>query len=250
MEEKIFLSVIVPAYNEGGRGLGDFLNNISSYLKNQNYTYEIVLINDGSSDDTLSIAQNFIDKVPHLRVIDSQPNLGKGFVIRKGMLESVGQIRLFTDADNSTSLDHFEKMKPLFDQGFDVVIASRNPKDAAGAKQAHEQSFIRRLMGIAGNLLIQVVAVFGIWDTQCGFKAFTEKAAKDIFSMATIDRWGFDIEILAIAKHLKFKIGKIAAYWVDREGSHVSFRAYLKVFLDTFKVRWNLIKGMYNKQSR
>ncbi|KKR10041.1 MAG: Glycosyl transferase, family 2 [Parcubacteria group bacterium GW2011_GWA2_39_18] len=249
MEEKIFLSVIIPAYNESGRGLEDFLNNISSYLKKQSYTYEIVLVNDGSNDNTLFIAQSFVGKVPHLRVIDSQPNRGKGIVIRKGMLESVGQVRLFTDADNSTSLDHFEKMKPLFDQGTDVVIASRNPRDAIGAKQAHEQSLMRRLMGMAGNLLIQTVAVFGIWDTQCGFKAFTEKAAKDIFSRATVDRWGFDIEILAIAKHLKFKIGKIPAYWVDREGSHISLNAYLNVFLDTFRVRWNLIRGRYDKRS-
>lgn len=249
-KESIYLSVIVPAYNEGHRGLTENISAMVGYLEKQPYSYEIVIVNDGSQDNTIEVAREIARINSHIRILDSQPNHGKGFVVRKGMLEASGSIRLITDADNSTTLDHFEKMKPLFDAGYGVVIASRNPRDARGAQQAQKQSILRRLAGHAGNLLIQIVAVPGIWDTQCGFKAFRSDAAENIFSRALINRWGWDVEALALARKLKYKIGKIPAHWINKEGGTVSFKAYLGVFKDTFLVRKNILRGAYHLKKK
>ncbi|MGH7810271.1 MAG: hypothetical protein ACREP5_08350, partial [Candidatus Binatia bacterium] len=168
------------------------------------------------------------------------------FTVKEGMLEASGEIRLFTDADNSTDIAHFDRMKPLFDQGYDVVIASRNELDVSGAEQAVSQVWYKRAVGRLGNRIVQLVAVPGIWDTQCGFKAFRADAAERIFSQTTIERWGFDIEVLALARALQYKIGMIPAHWINDDRSHVRPTDYLAVLADTFTVRWNLIAGKYD----
>ncbi|HWH79974.1 MAG TPA: hypothetical protein VNT76_21480, partial [Candidatus Binatus sp.] len=137
------------------------------------------------------------------------------------------------------------KMRPLFDQGFDVVIASRNDIDVDGAEQAVAQPWHKRAIGRLGNRIVQLVAVRGIWDTQCGFKAFRAAAAERIFSQTTIERWGFDIEVLALAQALNFKIGIIPAHWINDERSHVRATDYLRVLADTLKVRRNFLSGKY-----
>ena len=136
-------------------------------------------------------------------------------------------------------------MQPLLDDGYDVVICSRDAKDIAGARQAVPQPFVKRLLGNMGNLFIQIVAVPGIWDTQCGFKAFTQEATERVFPLAQIDRWGFDIEVLAIAQSLQYKIGIVATYWVDKDGSHVRFSNYFDTIAETLRVRWNILTGVY-----
>lgn len=240
----MFLSVIIPAYNEEKR-IGKTLLAVDHYLTAQKYDYEIVVVNDGATDNTAEVVRGFKKMVKNLRLIDNKQNHGKGWVVRQGMLESNGQIRLFMDADNSTTLDHFEKMIPLFKEGYDIVIGTRDKKDARGAKQAVPQSFFKRLLGNAGNLLIQVFTVPGIWDTQCGFKAFTDKAAQAVFSKGRIDRWGFDIEALALAKKLKLKIGIIPVYWVNDAESHVSLKGYLLTFKELFQVWWWMVRDIY-----
>ena len=135
-----------------------------------------------------------------LRIIDRQVNRGKGFAVKEGMLHALGQVRLFADADNSTDVAHFEKMKDLFDQGYDLVIASRNSLDASEAEQAVPQLWYKRWIGYTGNLIVQLVAVPGIWDTQCGFKAFRAEVAERIFSQTVIEGWAFDIEVLLLAR--------------------------------------------------
>jgi hypothetical protein len=162
------------------------------------------------------------------------------------MLEAQGEIRLFMGADNATTIEHFEKMLPLFEQGYQVVIGSRDKKDAAGAKQAVPQSFLKRQLGNLGNILIQLLAVSGIWDTQCGFKAFQAKTAQDIFSRAKIDRWGFDIEALALARKLGYRIGVIPVNWVNDPDSRVSWKGYLNTFRELFKIKWNFITHKYD----
>ncbi len=184
-------------------------------------------------------------EIKNLRVIDRKENHGKGYTVKEGMLAANGKIRLFADADNATDISHFEKMRPLFDKGFDVVICSRDEKDAKGAKQAVSQPWHKRMMGNMGNLFIQLVAVRGIWDTQCGFKAFRDHAAKEIFSRSLIDRWGFDIEVLALARALKYKIGIVPAHWINDPKSLVSLWAYFQVLLETIKIRKNLMSGKY-----
>ena len=136
-------------------------------------------------------------------------------------------------------------MHPLFDRGYDLVICSRDSKDAPGARQAVAQVGYKRLMGNMGNLLIQLVAVRGIWDTQCGFKVFRDYAAEKIFSQTVIDRWGFDIEVLALARALKYKIGIIPAYWINNPKSHFKLSGYLEVLGETVKIWQNLSRGRY-----
>jgi glycosyltransferase involved in cell wall biosynthesis len=180
-----------------------------------------------------------------MRIIDRAVNRGKGFTVKEGMLAARGQIRLFCDADNSTDIAHFDLMKPLFDQGCDVVIASRNAKDAPGAEQAVSQQWYKQFFGRLGNLLVQLLAVPGIWDTQCGFKAFRAEAAERIFSQATVDGWGFDIEVLALARALNCRMGIISAHWVNDDRSHVRPIDYLRVLGDTVRVRLNLARRKY-----
>jgi len=243
--EKIYLSVIIPSYNEEKR-ISNTLLDIDKQLSNQNYSYEIIVVSDGSKDKTAAIVNKFSDLIKNLKLIDNKKNHGKGWVVRQGMLAAKGQYRLFMDADNATTIDHFEKMIPLFEQGFEVVIGSRDGKDAKGAKQEVAQSFLKRQLGNFGNILIQLLAVSGIWDTQCGFKAFTEKATNDIFKKCLINRWGFDIEALAVARKLNYKIGIIPVNWVNDPNSKVSLKGYLNTFRELFKIKWNLITRKYD----
>jgi dolichyl-phosphate beta-glucosyltransferase len=244
-EQKPYLSVVIPAYNEEKR-LPNTLLAADKYLSTQPYSYEIVVVDDGSKDTTVQTAKNMQKVVKNLYIIENAQNHGKGYVVKKGMLESRGDVRLFMDADNATSVDHFAKMKPYFDKGAKVVIGSRDDWDAKGSVQAVKQPFHKRMLGNMGNLLIQIMVVPGIWDTQCGFKATTERAGKEIFSRGLIDRWGFDIEMLGIARALGYKIEKIPVYWVNDPNSKVSLKAYIQVLLETFTIRWNLWTGKYN----
>jgi hypothetical protein len=136
-------------------------------------------------------------------------------------------------------------MKPLFDEGFDVVIASRNSLDVGGAEQAVAQAWYKRAIGRLGNRIVQRLAVPGIWDTQCGFKAFRAEAALRIFAQTTVERWGFDIEVLALARALSLRIGIIPARWINDERSHVRIADYLGVLADTLTVRRNFRAGKY-----
>ncbi|MFH1611867.1 MAG: dolichyl-phosphate beta-glucosyltransferase [bacterium] len=247
--EQIYLSVIIPAYKEE-KNISSTLLAIDKYLSKQKYAYEIIVVNDGSKDKTAAIVNKFKDLVKNLSLIDNPENHGKGYVVRQGMLSAKGEYRLFTDADNSTSIEHLDKVWLHFEKGADLVIGTRDKKDAAGAGQAVPQSFLKRLLGNMGNVLIQVLAVWGIWDTQCGFKAMTAEATEDIFSRAIIDRWGFDIEMLALAKRLKYKIAIIPTYWVNRAESRVTLGGYLKTFSELFKIKWNLINGKYHLNNR
>jgi dolichyl-phosphate beta-glucosyltransferase len=180
--------------------------------------------------------------VRNLKLIDNKVNRGKGAAVRQGMLSAKGTIRLFTDADNSTSIDQFNKMLPHFKEGYDIVIGSR---DIAGARLEPPQPLIRRILGNLGNLFIQTLLLRGIWDTQCGFKAFREEVAEKIFPLCRIDRWGFDIEILALARMLGYHIKEIPVVWVNDPYSHVKPSAYLQVLWETIKIRWWLWRGRY-----
>jgi len=243
-----YLSVIVPAYNEEGR-ITITLISIHEYLARQSFTWELLVVMDGGEDDTISKVREFAEGKENVRWLNRTENRGKGFTVREGMLAANGQVRLFTDADNSTDISHFDQMRPLFDKGRDVVICSRDGKDVIGAGQSVPQPFPKRLLGNAGNLFIQFVAVPGIWDTQCGFKAFTAGAAERIFSVALIDGWGFDIEALALARHYGCKVGIVPARWIDHAESHVRIWNYGTVLFETMQVRWNLLAGAYNGQA-
>lgn len=246
-EMQPYLSVIIPAYNEAER-IGKTLAAVYAYLTQQSFTWELLIVLDGCTDHTGDVVRAFAENKVNIRWINRQENRGKGYTVRQGIRAAKGEIRLFTDADNSTDMSHFDQMKPLFDRGESVIICSRDSKDAADARQSTPQPFHKRLMGDAGNLFIQAIAVPGIWDTQCGFKAFRAKAASDIFAVAQINGWLFDIEALALARYFGYKINILGANWVDEPHTHVTFSGYIKSLIEALKVRWNLWTGAYGRQ--
>ena len=237
------LSIIIPAYNEEKR-LPKTLAEIDKYLKKQNYNYEIIVVSDGSKDKTVEVVENLKPQIANLRLIDKKENYGKGYGVRLGMLEAKGEYRLFSDADNSTSIDQVEKMWPEFKKGYDVVIGSR---DIKGAILDPPQPFLRKMiLGKGFRILTQIIC--GTWeilDTQCGFKGFTQKAARDIFSECKINRFAFDPEVLVVAKKLGYRIKEIPVYWKNDPESKVKFKSIIKMFLELLRIRLNLIKRRY-----
>jgi glycosyltransferase involved in cell wall biosynthesis len=237
---KPYLSVIIPAYNEAQR-LPLTLIDIGKHLKEADFSYEIIVVDNNSTDATQEIAERFSHLIKNLRVIKCNV-LGKGATVKYGILEAEGEIRLFMDADNSTSIDQFNKMIPYFHEGYDVVIGSR---DIEGAKLIPPQPWYRRIAGNIGNLIIQALLLRGIWDTQCGFKAFTGEAAEKIFPLVKISRWGFDVEVLALAKKFGYKIKEIPVVWVNNPFSHVKASAYIQVLWEVLKIKWWIMTNKY-----
>ena len=158
-----------------------------------------------------------------------------------------GKYRLFMDADNATSVDHFEKMLPYFEQGYGVVICSRSHKESS---LDPPQPWYRQIAGKLGNLIIQALVLPGIWDTQCGFKAFTAEAAEKVFRVARVTGWGFDVEVLALAKKSGFRIKEVPVHWVNDPSSTVRASAYVTTLLETLKIRWWLWTGVYNREPK
>ena len=237
------LSVIIPAYNEEER-IGATLKSIDEYLRSRGHDYEIIVVSDGSKDNTVQIVRNLESSIRNLRVVENKENYGKGHVVKQGMLEARGDFRLFTDADNSTSIDHIEKMMPYFKKGYGVVIGSIG---VPGSKvETGSEPLWRRIFGKLGNLFIQLLAVPGIHDTQRGFKLITAKAAQDIFSKMMIERFGFDIEMLALARKFGYRIKEVPVDWKNDPNSKVGLSAYRQVLWETVKVRWYLIIGKYD----
>jgi glycosyltransferase involved in cell wall biosynthesis len=241
--KKIHLSVIIPAYKEAGR-IGDTLKKIDEYLRSQKYTYEIIVVNDGSPDKTAEEVSQVLPEIKNLRLIDNKKNRGKGFVTRQGMLEAKGEFRVFMDADNSTTINHIEKMWPEFDKGREVVIGSR---DIKGADIAVSQPWWRIILGNIFNLIVQIVSgLRGIWDTQCGFKGFTAKSVEDIFPKCKIDRFAFDVEILVLAKKMGYEIKEVPVRWINDTTSTVGFKNMVKMLIDVFHIRKNLVLRKYD----
>ncbi len=237
------LSVIIPAYNEEKR-LPKTLWALDRYLRNQNYDYEILVVNDGSKDKTVEVAKNLIPRVKNLKVTGYEKNQGKGFAVRFGMGEAKGDYRLFTDADNSTSIDQIEKMWPEFEKGFDIVIGSR---DIKGAVLSPPQPWLRQLILGEGFKLLRKIIV-GLWDlqdTQCGFKGFRKKVIEDVLLKCKINRFAFDPEILLIAKKMGYKTKEIPISWKNDLESKVKPKWMVNMAIDLLKIRLNLLKRVY-----
>jgi len=238
-----YLSIIIPAYNEAER-ISETLVDMDRRLAKAEYSYEIIVVSDGSTDDTAKIVENMKKLVRNLKLVDIKENLGKGGTVRQGMLLASGAVRLFTDADNSTSIDQFDAMMPYFKQGYEIVIGSRA---IAGAKLDPPEPWHRTILGKGSNLILQfMLGLWGMWDTQCGFKAFTAEAAERIFNASRIHGWGFDGEVLAIAKQAGYRIKEIPVHWVNDTRSHIRFSAYISVLRETFTIRWWLWSHKYD----
>jgi len=243
-KEKIFLSVIIPAYNEEKR-LPKTINEIFDYLSKKNFSFEVIVVNDGSKDKTAEIVKELMKKYPNLKLIDNKENKGKGAAVRQGMLEAQGKFRLFSDADHSTPISEIEKFLPEFEKGADVVIASR---DIKGAILDPPQPLFRRFVGEGFKILRKIVLdLWEIQDTQCGFKCFKAEVVEKIFSKCKINRFAFDPEILILAKRAGYKIKEIPVYWRNDPESKVKFKSIFNMAKDLFKIRLNLILGKYEK---
>lgn len=247
MDKQPYVSVIIPAYKEGER-IGRNLLEIEKYLSDKDYDYEVLVVVDGSPDNTAEIARNYSSHIKNLRVIENPENHGKGYVVRQGLLAAKGKIRLFLDADGSTSITHLDKFLPEFKNGFDVVIGSR---DIEGAFVQVPQSKIRIIMGDMGNWAIRIV--LGLWkypDTQCGFKMLTDVASQEVASRMVVDRFGFDFELIVLAEKLGFKVKQMPVRWLNEEGSMVSGlfgpNGFIKVLIDLFRTKCRLMLGKYH----
>ncbi|HAV11020.1 MAG TPA: hypothetical protein DCX32_00515 [Candidatus Moranbacteria bacterium] len=246
MEQQSHLSVIIPAYREAER-IGHNLLEIDKFLASKDYDYEIIVITDGSPDNTPEVARNYAGQIKNLRVIENKENHGKGYVVRQGLLEAKGKYRVFLDADGSTSISHLDKFMPEFEKGFDVVIGSR---DIEGSFIQVHQPRHREIMGDMGNWLIRIV--LGLWsypDTQCGFKMLSGKAAQEVASRMVVDRFGFDFELIVLSEKLGFKVKQMPVRWLNEEGSSVSLtgpNGFIQVIIDLFKTKARIISGKYN----
>jgi dolichyl-phosphate beta-glucosyltransferase len=228
------LSVVVPAYNEEER-IVPTLEALHEYYEAQDYPYDVTIVSDGSVDRTNEIVESFVADHPKFRLLAYTPNRGKGFAVRKGILEAPGELVLFCDADLATPQEETERLLEHVHAGADVAIGSRPLKESHLEKR---QPFYRELLGRAFNRAVQTLAIRGIEDTQCGFKIFTRKAAKDIFARCKLDDFGFDFEALMVARDLGYRIDEVPIRWFHREGSKVVLmRDGPRMIADLFRLR-------------
>ncbi|GIX45284.1 MAG: glycosyltransferase family 2 protein [Candidatus Hydrogenedentota bacterium] len=231
-----YLSLIIPAYNEQER-LSAALPPVLRYLANQPYTWEIVVVDDGSRDATSEVARQIAAHYP-VRVLRNEPNRGKGYSIRRGMLEARGEFRLFSDADFSTPIEEIEKFWSAVREGYDVVIGSRALRES---QLLVRQNWMRETMGRTFNLIVQALLLPGIHDTQCGFKMFSARAAEAVFPEQSLDGFSFDVEILALALRKGFRVKEVPIRWINSPATKVSpIRDAVKMFRDVLRVRWRL----------
>lgn len=250
MSEKPHLSVIVPAYNEEPNFNKGTLDEIPKYLESQSYTWEVLIVDDGSDDKTAQLADEFASKHKNIRVVKN-PHQGKAETVKTGVREAKGELILFTDFDQATPISEVEKLLPFFPE-FDIVIGSRQ---LPGAKREKEPLH-RHLMGLGFNVVVQLIAVRGIWDTQAGFKCFKSEAAKNLFEKLKVYGKGkkvkgalvtaFDVELLFIAKKNGYKIKEVPIIWHHVATSRVSpIKDSLRMFRDVLRVRLNDLQGVY-----
>lgn len=233
------LAVIIPAYNEEARILPT-LERVREYFSAQAYTWSVTVISDGSKDGTNEMVRGFCAANDGFSLIESTPNHGKGFVVRKGMLECEGEFVLFSDADLAAPIEEIEKLWPAMENA-DVAVGSRPMKESRLEKR---QPFYREMLGRAANVLIQKMAVPGIHDTQCGFKLYKKAVARDVFSRCKLNGFSFDFEALMVARDLGYKIAEIPIRWSHQEGSKVvMWRDAPKAFRDLFRLNFMGKKG-------
>jgi glycosyltransferase involved in cell wall biosynthesis len=242
------LSIVVPAYNEEHR-LPPTLARLHAFLAAQPLRWEIVVVDDGSRDATCAVVEAAAATIPNLRLVRQSPNRGKGAAVRAGMLAARGQIRVMSDADGSMSPDQLPRLlAPILACTAEISIGSRY---AEGARSDAKQPWYRVAWSRLANTLVQRSLVPGVRDTQCGFKAFTAEAARDLFPYGQIDGWAFDLEILALARRAGMTISEVGVQWTDDRRSRVNpVKDLWKVVREAMTIRRNLRKGVYDQAAQ
>ena len=237
------LSIVIPAFNEERR-LPKAIEQIGSYLKTRPLRAEIIVVDDGSTDATPKLIARYREEYPWLRLISNSRNRGKGYSVRHGVLEAWGDIVLFTDADLSTPIEEADKLlAAMRERGYDGAIGSRGMDRSL--IQVH-QSAIREWAGSLFNRMVRWIAGLEFSDTQCGFKAFRRERARIIFDQQRIERFGFDPEILFLAKRHGLRIAEIPVRWSHDPATKVNvFRDGVGMFLELLVIRWNSLRGVY-----
>jgi glycosyltransferase involved in cell wall biosynthesis len=238
------ISIVIPAYNEEKR-LPATLREVLEYLRAGAWSrHEILVVNDGSGDGTARVVDDFARECPEIRLLENPGNRGKGYSIRHGMLKAQGDWVLFTDSDLSAPIAELDKlMRAVREAKASIAIGSRALDRTL--IQVH-QSWFRETAGRIFNLLMRGLTGLQFHDTQCGFKLFEARAAKEAFGRQLIERWGFDVEVLFIARKLGFQTIEVPVRWSHAEGTKVNMiRDSARMFADLFRVRWNYIRGLY-----
>ena len=238
------LSIVIPAFNEEQR-LPATLEKIANYIREKRPDTEVIVVDDGSTDKTAEVAGAWTGKIAQLRVVSNGRNRGKGFSVRHGSLEAKGDIILFTDADLSAPIEQGEKLLAAL-QSHDVAIGSRAVDRSL--IEVHESAF-REFAGIIFNKIVRVILRLPFVDTQCGFKAFRRDRCLIIFEQQTIERFGFDPELLYLGRHHGLSIVEVPVRWAHSPATKVNMmRDSVQMFLDVFVIRWNALRGRYHKQ--
>jgi glycosyltransferase involved in cell wall biosynthesis len=246
-EANFDLSIIIPAYNEEAR-LPETLQRIAEYLPTLRMRTEVLVVDDGSTDSTAAVAESFHGKLTGLRVLSNRTNRGKGYSVRHGMLEAQGDMVLFTDADLSAPIEEAEKLLTPLNNGYDVAIGSRAMDRSLISTR---QSIFRETAGIIFNKIVRMVLRLPFVDTQCGFKAFRRERCRIIFEQQRIEGFGFDPELLYLARHYGLRAIEIPVRWGHSEATKVNMLGdSLKMFADIFTIRWNAMSGRYARTAR
>ena len=236
-------SIVIPAYNERTR-IGATLERVLSYVRSQGWDAEVIVVNDGSRDNTAEIVQSFAANHPTLRLIENPGNHGKGYSVRNGMLHARGRIILFSDADLSSPIEESVKLFQALESGADIAIGSRWLRSEL---QTQRQPLHRQLFGRIFNLLLRITLGLQFADTQCGFKAFKRAAAQAIFPWQKIERWGFDPEILFLSRKFGFKVQEIPVAWGHVGDARINpVIDGARMFQEMLRIRWYDLTGKYN----
>jgi len=242
-----YLSIVIPAYNEARR-LPSYLLEIATYFRQQRRQdqIEIVVVDDGSQDETSTVVESFQQKDFPVRLIRLPVNHGKGYAVRTGMLSARGKLRLFVDADGATPISEFAKLEERITQGAEISVGSRALYDPACMLRAR---WHRKVLGRLFHRLVLCLGISGITDTQCGFKVFGAHAAKDLFSVLRLDGWGFDVELLFVAQQRGYHIAEVAINWTDQAGSKVQvLKDGFRMIREVLRVHKNYRRGLYTPQ--
>lgn len=238
----IYLSVVIPAYNEAKR-IGATLGKIHEYLLTKDYRHEIIVVDDGSTDDTRRLVKEIARQIPPIRLLENGVNRGKGYSVRTGVFNSRGEVILFSDTDLSTPIQEIDKLAAWLGMGYDIAIGSRALPES---EILVRQPWLRQSMGKVFNMLVQLLTVSGIKDTQCGFKLFKKEAASVLFEKQTIAGFGFDVEILFMASKIGYRIKEVPVKWINSPCSRVHIlKDSVAMFSDLVRIRIRYLMGRY-----